>query len=179
MYINLNIYLITNALKSAGIREGDFIIAIQDQDVRWSKHAQVVERIRSNINSVKLTLVSARIIQATTTTTTTPLEQNNHQQQPISTPQTPQSTPKTPKLSQRLFRLPNSSSSTSHEPSLATPHLNPDSSFSNAAARLANLLRQQTNELTASRSLKGYQSFVIDNFYTYFKSIKLNNLNKS
>lgn len=49
-------------LKSAGIREGDFIIAIQDQDVRWSKHMQVVEKIRSQTNSVKLTLVSVKPI---------------------------------------------------------------------------------------------------------------------
>ncbi|CAF0715873.1 unnamed protein product [Brachionus calyciflorus] len=47
---------------SAGIREGDFIIAIQDHDVRWSKHAQVVAKIRSQITSVKLTLISVRQI---------------------------------------------------------------------------------------------------------------------
>jgi len=45
-------------IKSIGIREGDFIIAIQDNDVRWSKHVQVVEKIRSHTNTVKLTLIS-------------------------------------------------------------------------------------------------------------------------
>ena len=49
-------------LKSIGIREGDYIIAIQDQDVRWSKHVQVVEKIRSHANTVKLTLVNVKPI---------------------------------------------------------------------------------------------------------------------
>lgn len=47
-------------IKSAGIKVGDFIIAIQDQDVRWSKHAQVVDKIRSCSNYVKLTLISSK-----------------------------------------------------------------------------------------------------------------------
>jgi hypothetical protein len=48
--------------KNAGIREGDFIIAIQDQDVRWSKHNEVVEKIRSCVTYVKLTLVNVERI---------------------------------------------------------------------------------------------------------------------
>jgi hypothetical protein len=43
-----------------GVREGDFIIAIQDQDVRWSKHNQIVEKIRSHTNQVKLTLINVK-----------------------------------------------------------------------------------------------------------------------
>ncbi len=45
---------------SIGIREGSFIIEIQDHDVRWLKHNQVVERIRSYPHAIKLTLISVR-----------------------------------------------------------------------------------------------------------------------
>ena len=38
------------------------MIAIQDQDVKWSKHSQVVERIRSFDSIIKLTLVKVRHI---------------------------------------------------------------------------------------------------------------------
>lgn len=48
--------------KHVGIREGDYIIAIQDQDVRWSKHSQVVDKIRSYSNIVKLTLINIKPI---------------------------------------------------------------------------------------------------------------------
>jgi C-terminal processing protease CtpA/Prc len=43
-----------------GIREGSYIVEIQGHDVRWLKHSQVVERIRSYPHSVKLTLVNVR-----------------------------------------------------------------------------------------------------------------------
>lgn len=136
-------------------------MAIQDQDVRWSKHAQVVERIRSNPNSVKLTLVTARVM-AKDPPTVQPCTASGGENKPQHTAQTAPSTPKTPKLHQRLFRLPTSSvaadvsvattttiSSPVH-PHLTTPHLAPDSSFSNAANRLANLVKQQTNDWTKS-----------------------------
>ncbi len=45
---------------SIGIREGSYIIAIQDHDVRWLRHNQVVERIRSYSHAIKLTVVCAR-----------------------------------------------------------------------------------------------------------------------
>lgn len=48
--------------KCAGIRQGDFIISIQDNDVRWSKHSDVVSRIRSQQTSVKLTLLNCKTI---------------------------------------------------------------------------------------------------------------------
>lgn len=48
--------------KNAGIREGDYLIAIQDLDVKWAKHAQVVEAIRSMDTIVKLTLIKVKHI---------------------------------------------------------------------------------------------------------------------
>jgi hypothetical protein len=46
------------------VRAGDYLLAVQDVDVKWSRHAQVVERIKSHHHScsVKLTLVRARPI---------------------------------------------------------------------------------------------------------------------
>ncbi|RNA32588.1 isoform A [Brachionus plicatilis] len=54
------VFLVLNMC--AGIRQGDFIIAIQDTDVRWSKHGEVVSKIRSQLTSVKLTLLSCKTI---------------------------------------------------------------------------------------------------------------------
>jgi hypothetical protein len=44
------------------VREGDYIISIEDEDVKWSKHGEVVEKIKLHSNSVKLKLMHVRSI---------------------------------------------------------------------------------------------------------------------
>ena len=41
-----------------GMREGDYLVAIGEQDVKWSSHAQVVRNIKDSANKLRLTLVS-------------------------------------------------------------------------------------------------------------------------
>ena len=47
--------------KSKNVIEGDYIVEIDDQDVRWLKHSQVVEKFRGK-TMIKLTLVRVRPI---------------------------------------------------------------------------------------------------------------------
>jgi len=41
-----------------GMKEGDYLVGIADKDIKWSSHAEVVEKIRSAGNSLKLRLVT-------------------------------------------------------------------------------------------------------------------------
>ena len=52
-----------NALKNCnpqigGMREGDYLVAIGDNDVKWSSHADVVKEIKSAENTLRLRLVT-------------------------------------------------------------------------------------------------------------------------
>ena len=40
------------------MREGDYLVGIGDQDVKWSSHGEVVKMIREAENSLKLRLVT-------------------------------------------------------------------------------------------------------------------------
>jgi hypothetical protein len=54
---NIGFFFLYFSSKNAGIRAGDYIIGIHDNDVRWLKHSQVIDKIRSCPNYLKLTLV--------------------------------------------------------------------------------------------------------------------------
>ena len=41
-----------------GMREGDYLVAIGEQDVKWSSHAHVVKTIKDSANKLKIQLVS-------------------------------------------------------------------------------------------------------------------------
>jgi C-terminal processing protease CtpA/Prc len=45
-------------LQAAGLRDGDFIIGINDIDVKWSLHDEVVSLIKESGNSLKLRVTS-------------------------------------------------------------------------------------------------------------------------
>ena len=52
-----------NAMKNCnpqigGMREGDYLVAIGDNDVKWSSHADVVKEIKSAENTLRLRLVT-------------------------------------------------------------------------------------------------------------------------
>ena len=40
------------------MREGDYLVAIGDNDVKWSSHADVVKEIKSGENTLRLRLVT-------------------------------------------------------------------------------------------------------------------------
>ena len=50
-------YLFIN-FQTAGMKDGDYIVAINEQDVKWSPHDQVVTLIKKSGNSLKLKLVT-------------------------------------------------------------------------------------------------------------------------
>ena len=41
-----------------GMREGDYLVTIRDQDVKWASHASVVKEIRDSGNKLRLQIVS-------------------------------------------------------------------------------------------------------------------------
>ena len=41
-----------------GMREGDYLVAIGDHDVKWSSHADVVKEIKTAENTLRLRLVT-------------------------------------------------------------------------------------------------------------------------
>jgi len=41
-----------------GMREGDYLVAIGDRDVKWSSHADVVKEIKTAENTLRLRLVT-------------------------------------------------------------------------------------------------------------------------
>ena len=44
--------------KIGGMREGDYLVGIGDQDVKWASHADVVKEIKTAQNNLKLRLVT-------------------------------------------------------------------------------------------------------------------------
>ncbi|XP_072168888.1 rhophilin-1-like isoform X1 [Diadema setosum] len=46
------------AAAASGVKEGDFIIGVNDQDVKWAKHEEVVKSILASPQRIKLELVS-------------------------------------------------------------------------------------------------------------------------
>ena len=40
------------------MREGDYLVTIRDQDVKWASHASVVKEIRDSGNKLRLQIVS-------------------------------------------------------------------------------------------------------------------------
>jgi len=49
----------TNSLADiGGMREGDYLVAIGDRDVKWSSHADVVSEIKTAENTLRLRLVT-------------------------------------------------------------------------------------------------------------------------
>ena len=42
----------------AGMKDGDYIVAINEQDVKWAPHDQVVSLIKKSGNSLKMKLVT-------------------------------------------------------------------------------------------------------------------------
>ncbi|XP_041455302.1 rhophilin-1-like isoform X2 [Lytechinus variegatus] len=46
------------AAAASGVKEGDFIIGVNDNDVKWSKHEEVVKSILASPHRIKLELVS-------------------------------------------------------------------------------------------------------------------------
>ena len=42
----------------AGMKDGDYIVSINEQDVKWSPHDQVVNLIKKSGNSLKMKLVT-------------------------------------------------------------------------------------------------------------------------
>ena len=40
------------------MREGDYLVAIGDRDVKWSSHEEVVKEIKASANKLKLKLVT-------------------------------------------------------------------------------------------------------------------------
>ena len=44
--------------QSAGMNEGDYVVAINEEDVKWSPHDEVVSLIKSSGNHLKLKLVT-------------------------------------------------------------------------------------------------------------------------
>ena len=45
-------------LQRAGMNEGDYVVAINDEDVKWAPHDEVVSLIKSSGNHLKLKLVT-------------------------------------------------------------------------------------------------------------------------
>ena len=45
-------------IQIGGMKEGDYLVGIGDQDVKWSTHADVVNTIKGAGNSLKLRLVT-------------------------------------------------------------------------------------------------------------------------
>ena len=45
-------------LQIGGMREGDYLVAIGERDVKWSSHSEVVTMIRDAENTLKLRLVT-------------------------------------------------------------------------------------------------------------------------
>ena len=45
-------------LQSAGMKEGDYIVGINEDDVKWSPHDEVVALIKASANSLKLRVVT-------------------------------------------------------------------------------------------------------------------------
>ena len=45
-------------LQAAGMNEGDYVVAINEEDVKWSPHDEVVSLIKSSGNNLKLKLVT-------------------------------------------------------------------------------------------------------------------------
>ena len=45
-------------IQIGGMREGDYLVTIRDQDVKWSSHASVVKLIRDSGNKLRLQIVS-------------------------------------------------------------------------------------------------------------------------
>lgn len=47
-----------NPFQAGGMKEGDFIVAIDETDVKWSQHDEVVSLIKASGNNLKLKLVT-------------------------------------------------------------------------------------------------------------------------
>ena len=45
-------------IQIGGMREGDYLVTIRDQDVKWSSHASVVKEIKESENNLRLRLVT-------------------------------------------------------------------------------------------------------------------------
>ena len=45
-------------LQNGGMKDGDYIVAINEEDVKWSPHDQVVSLIKRSGNSLKLRLIT-------------------------------------------------------------------------------------------------------------------------
>ena len=45
-------------LQGAGMKEGDYIVGINEDDVKWSAHDEVVSLIKASANSLKLRVVT-------------------------------------------------------------------------------------------------------------------------
>ena len=50
--------LISLVFQIGGMREGDYLVTIRDQDVKWSSHASVVKEIKESENNLRLRLVT-------------------------------------------------------------------------------------------------------------------------
>ena len=50
-------YIFVNT-QIGGMREGDYLVAIGDHDVKWSSHADVVKEIKTAENTLRLRLVT-------------------------------------------------------------------------------------------------------------------------
>lgn len=53
-----NIYYTTVWLQRAGMAVGDFLVAVDGKDVKWSKHTEVVSLIKQSGARLRLTLVT-------------------------------------------------------------------------------------------------------------------------
>ena len=53
-----------HVLQFAGIKCGDYLVSVEDRDVRWDKHEQVITLINMVVDMVRLKIV-------------TPVEKNN------------------------------------------------------------------------------------------------------
>ena len=45
-------------IQIGGMREGDYLVTIRDQDVKWSSHASLVKNIRDSGNKLRIQIVS-------------------------------------------------------------------------------------------------------------------------
>ena len=45
-------------IQIGGMREGDYLVTIRDQDVKWASHASVVKNIRDSGNKLRIQIVS-------------------------------------------------------------------------------------------------------------------------
>jgi C-terminal processing protease CtpA/Prc len=53
-YVQLNVVI----FQASGMKEGDFIVGIAEEDVKWSPHEEVVALIKTSGNNLNLRIVT-------------------------------------------------------------------------------------------------------------------------